>query len=214
MEKSRTIAALVVAIMAVGTLSAVTLAQGSPEPPTPDPVPTPSPSPTRYVFPNVQSNPPKQPLTAPDTPCTPVHFGFEGNPRKYRMQVLAHYEVPPGRTWRLTNSSIMMERHHGGAYAVAGEWTGLIQGIHDGSWKGRNQHDGRLFTVAQSSLDHFQGVALQGQTLVDVLLDEGDVLSFAVWLRPYTNDRTGTEVTADPRNYYFDIGLSGTDCPA
>lgn len=158
------------------------------------------------------SNPP--PRLAPNAPCRPLHFGFDGNPRQYEMQVLGHYRVPKGREWHLTNSSIMMERHHGGPYAVAGEWTGLVHGIHNGDWEGRIDHDGDLFTVAQSSLDNGSGIALQGQTTVNVVLDTADYVVFAIWLRPYTADAAGNRVDTDPRNYYFDIGLSGTDCPA
>src|SRR5688500_12754992 len=77
-------------------------------------VPKPAPSPTRYRFPRVQSRPP-QPRTPPDDPCRGLYLGLDGNPMKYGSQTLARYEVPDGRRWRITNTSVMMERHHGGA---------------------------------------------------------------------------------------------------
>ena len=140
----------------------------------------------------------------PTAPCRPIHFGFEGNPRKYEGQTLGRHAVPPGRTWRITNATVMMERHHGGPYAVAGEWTG---------WVGAVTSVGRV-AISISSLDNGRGIALQGQGPVDVTLRAGEELRVSIWLRPYTSTASGARVATDPGNYYYTIGASGLDCPA
>lgn len=206
MKKSRTVAALVVAILGVGTFSIVTLANGMEEP-----TPTPTPAVTFDPSKVYQSETPKIARLSPDAPCQPLHFGFDGNPRKYRGDLLARYRVPKGRTWRFTNTSVMMERHHGGPYAVAGEWTGVIAGD-PGRWNGIG-HDGTWFTISTSSLDNGSGLGQQGQGRIEVTLAEGTHLAFVVWLRPYTSDAHGERTITDPRNYYYTLALSGMDCP-
>lgn len=168
------------------------------------------------VQPQISPSPPtfdpstaRQTTTAPprklkqDAPCRPIYFGFEGNPRGYEGQILARYRVPTGRKWRITNTSVMMERHHGGPYAVAGEWTGVV---------GASTESGRM-SIATSSLDNFSGIASQGQGPANVTLGADSKLMFTLWLRPYTNDANG-RVATDPTNYYYTLGASGMDCPA
>jgi hypothetical protein len=151
-----------------------------------------------------RSVPPKIPHLSASDPCTPLHFGFDGNPHKYNRTTLAHYTVPRGRTWRFTSVSILAERHHGGPYAVAGEWTVQL-GAH---------HNGNPVTVSDSSLDNGSGLALQGQGRVNATFDSGDRIVFSTWLRPYTGSESGESVPTDPANYYYTLGASGMDCPS
>lgn len=141
-----------------------------------------------------RSQPHKIEHLTPDAPCQPIHFAFDGNPYKYRTTHLGRYKVPPGRTWHITNTSVLAERHSGGPYAVAGEWTVQVS----------TSHDGKGSTIAISSLDNGSGIALQGQGRVDVTLHETDLISFTIWLRPGTW----------PGHYYYTIGVTGMDCPA
>lgn len=164
--------------------------------------PQPTPSPTFDPADMFQSKPPKPAVLARGAPCTPLHFGFDGAPRHWRFTKLGVYQVPEGREWRFTNVSLLAERHHGGPNAIGGEWTSIIHGLHNGKWRGNVHHNGKLFTIAQTSLDNSQGIALQ-QHRVAVTLDERDHLIFAVWLLPGTH----------PPNYYYDLALSGMDCP-
>jgi len=129
----------------------------------------------------------------PSAPCAPILFSFDGHPQKYRSDILGVYRVPKGRMWTITNVSLMAERHSGGPHAVAGEWTVQLAAGHDAT----------ASTVAVSSLDNGSGIALQGQGAVKVVLDEGDSLTFSLWLRPGTHRP----------NYYYTIGTSGIDCP-
>lgn len=167
--------------------------------------PTPTPSPSEATFNDYWNESRKPPRLSPNAPCKPLHFGFDGNPRKFESDTAGRYRVPKGRTWHITNASLMMERYDG-IGAQAGEWTGVLGGVHDGPWVGtaHGPNQGRWFTIAQSSLDNGSGIALQGQTPVNAVLDQGDWLAFVVWLRPGTH----------PGNYYFTLGASGTDCPA
>lgn len=144
------------------------------------------------------------PVRSADADCAPLHFGFAGNPHKFETTILGRYTVPKGRWWTFTNVSLLAERHHGGPYAVAGEWTVQL-GAH---------HDGIPVTVSESSLDNGSGLALQGQGPVDATFDQGDIIVFSTWLRPYTGSADGSRVDTDLANYYFTLGASGWDCPA
>jgi hypothetical protein len=140
-----------------------------------------------------QSDPPEIPRRGADEPCAPIHFGFAGKPKKYWSDTLGSYEVPTGREWHITNTSLLAERHSGGPKAVAGEWTVQAGGFDEA---------GR-FTIAQASLDNGSGIAV-GQGQVDVALASGTELIFNIWLRPGT----------DPVNYYYTVAASGMDCSA
>lgn len=130
--------------------------------------------------------------------CRWRHFFYDGNPTVHELTMLAEHTVPDERTWKVTNVSLLVEKHHGGT-ADAGEFTAVIDGF-DG--------DQRLI-VGQSTTPADDGIGLQAQGATNIGLETGSEMRFMVWLRP--NDTTDGSAL-DPANYYYTLGATVRDC--
>lgn len=160
--------------------------------------PTPTPSPTFWDQQNRSVRPPR---LAPSAPCRPIHFDFNGNPRKFGTQMLGRFRIPRGRTWHITNATVMLERHDGEG-AVGGEWTAVVGAVHGvGSWPPKDVTRHRV-PIMQTTMDTGGGRSV-GQGATDVLLVRGDHLTFTIWLRP----------GSIPQPYFYSLGASGMNCP-
>lgn len=124
--------------------------------------------------------------------CEWRHFAYNGPPDGRNLQIYADLDVPEGRTWRVTNASILVEEHLGPPIQ-AGEFTAALSVI----------DNGQRIVIGESSLETDNGVNYQGQGIKNVVLDHGTSLEFLTYLNP----------NRDAPHYFFNISASVRDCP-